>query len=204
MENINLELRGIVLKYSLELEHAVNKIFISFLSIENAMSTRHFGNRAGMSFQQKIDLLYDLNILEKNELPPIELLMNFRNRFLHNINYNSFEKILQDLDNSLVNRFKKYCVKDMFDCEEDYLITFKQLYIEILDILNAVIKKRKEENDRKMNLILEHVKDLYDLKLLVFQYILNTKANLANQVDKNLMTEKFKENLLTDLDIWYC
>lgn len=200
MEDINLELRGIVLKYSLELEHVINKIFVTFLAIENPSSTKNFGNRAGMSFQQKVELLYDLNILQKTELQTIELLMNFRNRFLHNINYNSFEKIFQDLDNGIINRFKKYSVADMFDCEEDYVIAFKHLYIEILDILNAIIRKRQNENDRKMKLVGDHVKSFYDLKLLVFQHVLDTKTNLLKLNDDGMTIEDFKKILIEKLD----
>lgn len=200
MEEINLELRGTVLKYSLELEHAVNRIFITFLAIENPLLTKHFGNRAGMGFQQKVELLYDLNIIGKTELQTIELLMNFRNRFLHNISYNSFEKVLQDLDNGIVNRFKKYSVPDMFDCEEDYVITFKNLYIEILDILNAIVTKRREENDRKMELVRDHVKSLFDLKLLVFKFILDTKTDILKMSEDSMKIEVFQKILMKNLD----
>ncbi|VXB03918.1 hypothetical protein [Chryseobacterium sp. 8AT] len=201
MEDINLELRGIVLKYSLELEHSVNRIFITFLSIENATSTRNFGNRAGISFQHKIDLLYDLGILSKTDLQAFELLMTFRNRFLHNIVYNSFGRVLEDLDNGIVNKLKKYSVEGNFACEDDYLTSFKHLYIEILDILNVIISNRKEENERKMKLVRDHVQSLYDFKLLVFQYVLDTKTNLLKLKDNGLSLQEFESILDNELNI---
>jgi len=184
MQDLNLELRSLVLDYSLNLENEINQIFIIFFNVDNAVKSRNFGSKAGVSFQNKVDLLYDLGIISKTDIEPLELIMIFRNRFLHNIKYNSFTIMFQDLDNSIVNRLKKYS-HDVWDSEESYILAFKQLNLNALSVLNNIHKSRNDKNNEKLEILMNHVKDINSLKILFYKYLheyeLKVNSVLYNQ-----------------------
>lgn len=107
--DLNLNLRGEILEYSLILENVINDLLLLNLGIfDGGKETRLFGNKASISFKNKIDLLYDINVLTKEENSELELLMIFRNKFLHDINCNSFQSVIEQLDNGIKNRFKVF------------------------------------------------------------------------------------------------
>jgi len=64
-ENINLEIRSEILEYSLTIENTVNTLLQSYLGILEKEATKNFGHKAGISFKNKIDLLYDIDVLSK-------------------------------------------------------------------------------------------------------------------------------------------
>ncbi|MBP1222340.1 hypothetical protein [Flavobacterium sp. 1355] len=111
-DNKNLEVRTKVLSYALHIEDSVNNLLLANLSITDKIRTKNFGNKSGISFKNKIDLLYDIDILTHEEHNNLELLMNFRNKFMHDINCNSFTYALEFSDNGIVNRFKKFIDPD--------------------------------------------------------------------------------------------
>src|ERR1035437_7045812 len=98
MDN-NIKLRSEILEYSLILEEAINTLLLFNLGIRDGGNlTRLFGKKANISFKNKIDLLYDIDILSKEENSDLELLMIFRNKFLHDIGCNSFLNTIESLD----------------------------------------------------------------------------------------------------------
>lgn len=67
MNNRNLPLRTNVLEMALNVEDSVNSILLIYLSIENN-DRKAITNKSGnLSFKNKIDLLFDLDILTKEE-----------------------------------------------------------------------------------------------------------------------------------------
>lgn len=140
--NLNLETRTKVLEYSLWIETSVNTLLQSHLLILDKERTKNFGNKAGIPFKSKIDLLYDIEILTKEEHSDLELIMNFRNKFLHDIDSNSFTKILKNIDNGIKNRFKKFKDSDIkTENEEAYIKACSNLFVHNLKVL---LKKNKE------------------------------------------------------------
>lgn len=106
---LNLNLRSEILEYSLILEKVINDLLLLNLRIfDDGKETRLFGNKASISFKNKIDLLYDINVLNKEENTELELIMIFRNKFLHDINCNTFQSVIEQLDNGIKNRFKVF------------------------------------------------------------------------------------------------
>jgi hypothetical protein len=106
---LNIEVRSRILEYSLFIEGSINDLLLMNLGIYNEKEkTRLFSNKGKLTFQNKIDLLYDIEVLSKEENSAFELLMNIRNKFLHDIDCSSFQNLLQQLDNGIVNRFKKF------------------------------------------------------------------------------------------------
>ncbi len=126
---MNIELRGRILECSLVMEESINGILLLELGIHgNENKTRLFGDKGKINFQNKIDLLMDLKVLNDKENLNFELLMNFRNKFMHIMKYDSFESVINTLDNGIVNRFKTFSVNNKFTTEEDYLNAFNNLY----------------------------------------------------------------------------
>lgn len=127
-KNVNLELRSKILFCALNIENVINNLLVKHLLIIDKTKTKNFANRPGISFQSKIDLLFDIEVISKEELLTIELLMIFRNKFLHDIKYNSYTLVLNDLDNGIRNRFFKFLRDEKFKSENEYDTAFSNLY----------------------------------------------------------------------------
>lgn len=147
---INIEVRSEILEYSLNIEGAINDLLLAYLGIFDKSSTKLFGNKVGLSFKNKIDLLFDINVLSKEEHNDLELFMNFRNRFFHAIECNSYSAVLNQFDNGIVNRFRKYIDEDERNIsEESYRKACGKLYAKNLDvILKKFAFKRKSVEDK--------------------------------------------------------
>jgi 5'-deoxynucleotidase YfbR-like HD superfamily hydrolase len=118
--DINIKLRAEILEYSLFIEKLINDLLLLNLGIyDEKEKTRLFSNKGKLTFQNKIDLLYDIEILSKDENSEFELLMNIRNKFLHDLDCNSFQVLLSQLDKGIVNRFKKYLDNEKLISNED-------------------------------------------------------------------------------------
>ena len=150
-DNINLELRSKILYCALNIENAINNLLSKHLLIIDKTKTKNFANKPGISFQSKIDLLFDIEVFSKSELITIELLMIFRNKFLHDIKYSSFSLVLNDLDNGIKNRFFKFLTDEKVKSEKEFDIAFSNLYSTIVEIVN----KKNEEVDKFQNTKIE-------------------------------------------------
>jgi hypothetical protein len=149
-DNLNLKIRTEVLEYSLWIESSVNALLQSHLLILEKEKTKNFGNKAGIPFKSKIDLLYDIEILTKEEHSDLELIMNFRNKFLHDIDSNSFTKILENIDNGIKNRLKKFIDSDTkIENEKAYINACSNLFLHNLKILQKKNKERRISLENK-------------------------------------------------------
>ena len=111
--DINLNLRSQILECSLNIEDAVDTVIILSLGItDKNVKTRLFGNKPSITFKNKIDLLFDLQLLSKEDNFNLDLLMVFRNKFMHDINCNSFNSVFKIVDNSIKNKFKAFLNDD--------------------------------------------------------------------------------------------
>lgn len=191
--DINIQLRSEILEYSLILEQAINDLLLLHLGIfDNSNSTRLFGKKPSITFKNKIDLLYDINILNKSENADLELLMIFRNKFLHDIECNSFYSIFSQLDNSIKNKFKHFLnegqsIADEKSCKK----ACSNLFLKnIKTIKNKVRAKRKtlEEKNEIFQLqnkhIIFHLDLFFDLTNELFLILEN--AELEDKKVRNL------------------
>lgn len=169
---INLELRSEVLRYSLHLEDGINSLLLLNLGIfDVGRTTRLFGNKAGISYKQKIDLLLDIDVLTKEENAEMELLSIFRNKLLHDIYYNSMLSIIDSLDKGLKSKFKVYFEtgQDIGD-EKDCLAALRKLFLKNIKTISEKNKYLKEISEQKRELFadgqnrnLHQIDVLYDL-----------------------------------------
>jgi hypothetical protein len=146
--DINLELRSEVLHFALKLERDVNSLLLVLLSIENTQRKAISNKSGNLSFKNKIDLLFDLDVLNSDEHKKLLLLMEFRNQVLHNIECNSFEKTVD-----LLGPDKGRKLLDFDDTgsnevmENRYKCAFRNLYFECLKIILIKIEDRRNQVD---------------------------------------------------------
>jgi hypothetical protein len=155
-DNDNIELRKNILSYALTIEHLVNELILMYLAILNK-STRSFGNRSGsLSFKSKIDLLYDIEVLTKQEHADLELLMVFRNQFLHNLSCNSFSVAVTLFDRGIEKRLLSFS-KDGTDSDDEsrYSSAYGELYYHCLKIIGNKIARRKQIISNKSRVLTE-------------------------------------------------
>ncbi|MDM1555970.1 MULTISPECIES: hypothetical protein [Chryseobacterium] len=186
--DINLELRSKIIHCSLNVENAINELLLKYLLITDKSKTKNFGNKAGISFKNKIDLLYDIDVFDKDELYIVELLMVFRNKFLHDIKYSSFTLLLDDLDSSVRNKFIKLFLNGNGEKEEDYEMGFMNLYKKVVEIINSKTEEINSHSNKKID-------------FLKFQnHFLNTllieSLNLSGDLNKMIL--EIKDNVLKE------
>ncbi len=196
---INLKLRSEILEYSLNIEKEINNLLLLFLGIyTDYKSTRLFGNKPNISFKNKIDLLFDLQILSKEENYNFELLMNFRNKFLHDIECNSFSQVLTQFDNGIRNKFKTYFIGDeSIDNETDCLNAFQRLFLKNLKVLQSKIETKRKLIDSKLGLLSVQNEQMlcqidFFFDLINDLYLSLEKVNMEDEKVKKLTDEVFK------------
>ena len=160
--------------------------------------TKNFANRPGISFQSKIDLLFDIEVISKEELLTIELLMIFRNKFLHDIKYNSYTLVLNDLDNGIRNRFFKFLRDEKFKSENEYDTAFSNLYNKIV----AFINEKVEEIDKFQNTKIEFLLFQNNLLATVISESLDLMTFLSNFNNKieNIVMKKELTNKIVEFE----
>ena len=151
---INLELRCEVLRYSLHLEDGINSLLLLSLGVfDVGRTTRLFGNKAGISYKQKIDLLFDINVLTKEENAEMELLSIFRNKLLHDIYYDSMLSIIDSLDKGLMSKFKVYFEPGQDICgEKDCLAALRKLFLKNINTISEKNTHIREISEQKREL----------------------------------------------------
>lgn len=141
----NLALRSRILEMALHLEEDVWFLILAFLSIRDTKvdsaeirKPKALSNSSGsLSLKNKIDLLFDLNILDKTEYNKFLLIMEFRNQFLHNTGCNSFMQAFNYLGEDKKKNLLKYANdSDDVDSESCCLDAFEKLFNEVEMITN--------------------------------------------------------------------
>lgn len=89
---INRELRIEILECALKLEANINTLLLELLDIPDSLKKKSLSGKSGsLSFKNKIDLLSDIEVISDHEHGELILLMEFRNKFLHDLYCNSFK-----------------------------------------------------------------------------------------------------------------
>jgi hypothetical protein len=183
-EEMNLKMRTTILEYSLQIENSVNTLLVGYLEIFEKEKTKNFGTKAGIPFQSKIDLLLDIGVLEPAELKEIELLMIFRNKFLHDIDSNSFIVVLDKIDSGIKNRLLKFLEPNINKenaTEKDYEDAFRNLFIHNLKTLSKKYKKRRENIINKTN----YMTSLYDAYISMNELSTNFAQEILQIAEKS-------------------
>ena len=154
MKTIQLEIRTFVLELALQTEDAINDLLLLYLGISDKHSTKLFGQKVGISFKNKIDLLHDIDVILKDEHLDLELLMIFRNKFVHDINSNDFLSVLKQLDNGIKNRFNKHFDENTsIENEQDCKTAYRNLHLKNAKVILEKIRNKRELYEKKAELL---------------------------------------------------
>jgi len=104
----NKDLRSNILIASIRVEEAASNV-LKFLFRTIKPDSKTLGNKSSsLSFKNKIDLLYDLEDIEKSDYIDMIKFMEIRNQFIHNPNCNSFEDLTKDFPEGVKYLKAKY------------------------------------------------------------------------------------------------
>ena len=162
--DLNLPLRTEILKIALDFEYRINNYLLAILSIDNPKRST-LSNRSGsISFKNKIDLLFDLDILTKEENEKFQIIMEFRNQFMHNYECCSFTDAVARIAGSR-NKLLKYCNDNTLTDEFQLQNAFDNMYKECLSIMDLKMKERDTLIAEK----LRSYNNLLELQTIVFR-----------------------------------
>lgn len=196
-ENLNIATRSEVLEIALSIEEAINNLLSIFLevSVDKPRAITH--RSSSLSFKNKIDLLFDMGVLETECHGPFLLLMEFRNQFMHNSKCNSFV-----IASELLNREKQLLAylgdKENFEKEDQFRIAYNKLHIKCLDILITQYEKRKNDLlERRMIVVslANFASKISDLDKRIFDDILK----VCSMPDSNSRDEIKLKNQILDI-----
>ncbi len=137
MDDYALELRHNILITALALENLTSMYLAGLLGIEDFKATKSFGNRSGnLSFNQKIELLIDLDAISKDEKKKFQSFMEVRNQFMHNIDVRSYTECFQLLDGKEKFVLKLYPQDESTIKEVRLRIAIEALGLELMDTIN--------------------------------------------------------------------
>lgn len=185
-----MELRMEILENSLNVESLINGLIVHYLSLSEVEKSRNFSNKRSIPFQSKIDLLYDFKIFNKDEIFAIELVMFFRNKFLHVSSHNSFSDIFINYS-SKKNELKKFSDSKMFEDENDYLQAYRKLQIIVVDIIKNKFIIKLDERKRLGESIITHVNNHVKLRNSIFDEVQVLSDNLNRSLLGEIESSEF-------------
>lgn len=153
---MNLQLRSEILEIALNIEDSINKLLLALLLIENQNRKAISSKSGNLSFKNKIDLLFDLDILVSDEHQKLLLLMEFRNQFLHNIKCCSFQDAINHLGTEKEKKLSKYDDEtSIADKEFKYQNAFRNLNIECLRMIATKLDERMSQIEERRKVHVE-------------------------------------------------
>lgn len=190
----NEPLRKYVLICSIREEEAASEVIKSMLRHVKPESKTLDNKSSSLSFKNKIDLLYDIDDISKEEYTHFLKFMEIRNQFIHNPNCNSFTDLeveAPDLPKFLSAQFKN----EIADKEKNYFESFKNLFIRTLGkLLVLVLEYRKGFTNEMVRFI--------DAKTLEnFDSILSTANDLWQEQKEKSPIIPFPRFINSDEDI---
>lgn len=183
---LNIELRKEILEIALNIEKMVSDLLILYLNIEKEDRKAICNKSSSLSFKNKIDLLFDLEVFSKDEYGKLLLIMEFRNQFLHNYDCNSFEKAGDFLGSDKLRKllgFDKY-LDENTENDINYIDAYRGLHLSCMDDILLKIQRKEEISKEKRQLVLalsEYTQSVIDYDTDLFGKIID--ASIPNDND---------------------
>ncbi len=156
---LNMELRSWVISQVLRLEQTSSSLMRTILRMFKETSKTLGHQSSALSFKSKIDILYDLEEIDKTEYNYLLKMMEIRNQFAHNPNAISFESL--DEINPQINKYLEKIEVDGIEEQDNREVKLKLIFSEIfkrcagkllvteIEYTNGLEKDiRKHVNDR--------------------------------------------------------
>ena len=201
-ENYTNELRLTILENSLFHEYLITNELSSLLGV-NMNESFSFGDKStSLSLSSKINLLLDLNILDKVQKTKLQYYLEIRNKFLHNWKCRSFEDCFKSIPSTYRALEKLYSPEQELTEELKMVHCYNALGQDIVDILvnhitMKVIKSRvnsqlKESYESELN---NQTKKVFSAFLELLESDILKKYNIENE-DKNHLLIQFSNKII--------
>lgn len=122
-EPLNMEIRSWVISQVLRLEQTSSSLMKAILRMFKENSKTLGNQSSALSFKSKIDLLYDLEEIDKNYYNHLLKMMEIRNQFAHNSNATSF--VALDNINPDINKYLEKYIPAEIEQDADREIKLK-------------------------------------------------------------------------------
>ena len=135
------ESRLLVLEESLKIENSISELLGYLLKINRETSVTLGNKSTALPLNQKVALLLDMKIIDKNDKKLLQQFMSIRNQFMHNVYAIRFEKCVNFID-GLDNWFFKAYPKtnDKMSLEDYFKSSFFSLSEDVFKIIEKVMK----------------------------------------------------------------
>ena len=178
-----------VLKAALIVESGVSMCLGLLLGID-LNTSKTLGNKStSIPLNIKIDLLTDINSMDKDDAKKFSYFMPIRNQFMHNISATSFEYCINYIDGLGNKLLKLYPQDESLSDEEKYENCFQALFEDLMMILKKLGRKIKEK------ISLEAFNKTNEIAVQIFMRSIN---EMTTHID-----EFFEKQLSDKKDITY-
>ncbi|MGN6341181.1 MAG: hypothetical protein ACTHML_09480 [Ginsengibacter sp.] len=187
MEIKNVENRAIILEIAVSIEDMLSLLLSIILQIKNRDESKSLSTKSsGLSFNAKVNLLLDMDYIEKAHIWKFQKFMELRNQFAHNSKVTNFEKCYQ-LIGGKEKLLSEYPVDKSIPLEIRLKSASISLGFEIFDICKKIVQK-----------IGENYKSLKLLETLacVSISLLNTLKEISAGRSEKERSEEFLKKLI--------
>ena len=136
--------RTMVIETSVQLESNISAMLGYLLGIDVETSKSLSCKSTALSFNAKLNLLLDMNILYKTEIEKFVIFSQIRNQFAHNVRVVSLKTCIDEID-GLLNRLRKLYNIVEIDTEFDAESYFNRILQDIVLISSKIIMKIKKK-----------------------------------------------------------
>jgi hypothetical protein len=133
-----------VIDIAVQLEFNISNYLKVKLDIRNDDS-RSFDKGSSLSFQQKLNLILDLDVLTKDEVLKFELFGQIRNKFAHKVEIETFADCI-DSDKHLRNKLVKLYSPEK-EVSQDF--QYRSIFIDVLIDITAIGVKLVKDLENK-------------------------------------------------------
>lgn len=194
IEQYAISIRYGILLTSITLERATSIYLAGLLGINDYKNTKSFGNKSGnLSFNQKIELLTDLDAIKKDDKKKFLAFMEIRNQFIHNIDINSFTECFRTLEgkeNYLLKLFPQDTSKSK---ETQLMLATENLGLHLMDLINELPEKMFVREIDKIKIeIYTLMKEKYIDKIINMRVILEKKITPKVHLKNGLTNEELE------------
>lgn len=149
--DLGLEVRKNVLENALYIEGLTSILLSKLLGIQNAESSKSFGNTSSsLSFNAKINLLIDIGALQAVDRKKFQWFMEVRNQFMHNPQASDYVKCFSFLGDSKKGMLKQYSHSGSLSEDEQLQQAFEALTHDVIKLTSDIIEKVKEHIQKKV------------------------------------------------------
>lgn len=184
-----LRKRTKILEASIWIEGLVSALLAALLDIDHRNSKTLGHKSSSLSLKNKIDLLTDMNSMNRDDAKKYELFMGIRNQFVHVHSANSFQNCFANLNGASNRLLKLYPQNTQLDIEQQLELGVTSLIVDLTNITINLVDKLREK-------IAKDVQPKIQKELLnkLLESVRETGNELGDEVELKIL-DKFEEKI---------